>query len=176
MEGRIQQHRSMEDAMRTFDLSPIYRSTVGFDQFADLFNRALTNEVSGNSYPPFNIEKTSADTYRITVAAAGFAREDLGIEIRQNQLLVTAKKPPANENHQFLHRGIANRAFEKKFQLADYVVVTGASYQNGLLNIDLAREIPEALKPRKVEIASNGSLENGKSPEIAAQEKVAISA
>ena len=161
--------------MRTFDLSPIYRSTVGFDQFADLFNRALTNEVSANGYPPFNIEKTSADTYRITVAAAGFSREDLGIEIRENQLVVTAKKPAANENHQYLHRGIANRAFEKKFQLADYVVVTGASYENGMLNIDLAREIPEALKPRKIEIASNGSFGNGSSPAIAEQDKVAIS-
>ena len=165
----------MEDAMRTFDLSPIYRSTVGFDQFADLFNRALTNEVPANGYPPFNIEKTSADTYRITVAAAGFAREDLGIELRQNLLLVKAKKPPANEDQQYLHRGIANRAFEKKFQLADYVVVTGASYENGMLNIDLAREIPEALKPRTIEIASNGPAGNGKSPGIGAKEKVAIS-
>ena len=169
----------MEDAMRTFDLSPIYRSTVGFDQFADLFNRALTSEVSGNGYPPFNIEKTSAETYRITVAAAGFSREDIGVEIRQNQLLVTAKKSPVDEGQVYLHRGIAFRTFEKKFQLADYVVVTGATYENGMLNIDLAREIPEALKPRKIEIASGGSAGfggNGKSPEIAANKKVTISA
>ncbi|MCY4461825.1 MAG: Hsp20 family protein [Albidovulum sp.] len=163
--------------MRTFDLSPIYRTTVGFDQFADLFNRALSSEVPTNGYPPFNIEKTSPDSYRITVAAAGFASEDLGVEIRQNQLVVKASKPSANEDHKFLHRGIANRSFEKKFQLADYVVVTGASYENGLLNIDLAREIPEALKPRRIEIASAGSgSADAKARGVAADEKVAIAA
>ncbi len=144
--------------MRTFDLSPLYRSTVGYDVFADLLDRLHSKDVPQAGYPPFNIEKTSEDAYRISIAAAGFARDELEIVVRENQLVVTARKGADDDGRQFLHRGIAQRAFEKKFQLAEHVEVAGAAYEDGMLHIDLKREIPEVLKPRRIKIESSVSL------------------
>lgn len=147
--------------MRNFDFTPLYRSTVGFDHFADLIDRAFAGEVTQPTYPPFNIEKTAEDAYRISLAVAGFTDAELSIETRDNQLLVSARKAneTSDEGKTFLHRGIAQRSFEKRFQLADHVVVTGANSQNGMLHIDLVREMPEALKPRRIEIASGKVIE-----------------
>ncbi|WP_425091411.1 Hsp20 family protein [Tropicimonas sp. S265A] len=140
--------------MRNFDLAPLYRATVGFDRFADLVDTVLRAEAGNQpSYPPFNIEKTADDAYRISIAAAGFREEDLNIEVRENALIVTATKPEDETERTYLHRGIATRAFERRFHLADHVRVTGASLVNGMLDIDLVREVPEALKPRRIEIA-----------------------
>ena len=138
----------------TFDFSPLYRSTVGFDQFADLIDRALSKDTATNGYPPFNMEKTSDDSYRISIAAAGFSEDDLNVEVRENQLLISASKRDDEGQRTFLHRGIAQRSFEKKFQLAAHVIVTGATYENGMLHVDLRQEIPEALKPRKIRIST----------------------
>ena len=140
--------------MRTFDLAPLYRATVGFDQIADLMDRVLTNESGTQSYPPYNIEKTADDGWRISVAVAGFSDDDLTIEVRENALLVTGRKAEEDTERTYLHRGIATRAFERRFHLADHVRVTGASHQDGMLHIDLVREVPEALKPRRIEITS----------------------
>jgi len=140
--------------MRHFDFSPLYRATVGFDQIAEMMDRVLTSDNSGPSYPPYNIEKTDDDAYRISVAVAGFAESDLNVEVKENALIVSAQKPETNETATYLHRGIATRAFERRFQLADYVRVNGASYSNGMLHIDLVRELPEAYKPRRIEITS----------------------
>ncbi len=142
--------------MRTYDFAPLYRSSVGFDHLANLMDRVLTNDVSQSSYPPYNIEKTAEDAYRISLAVAGFGSDDLSIEVKENALLVTAKKGAESTEKTYLHRGIATRAFERRFHLADHVRVTGASHTDGMLHIDLQREIPEALKPRRIEIA-NGS-------------------
>ena len=145
--------------MRTFDLAPLYRATVGFDQMADLMDRVLADTGTAPSYPPYNIEKTADDAWRITIAVAGFNDEELSVELRENALIVSARKSKEEEGKTYLHRGIANRAFERRFTLADHVRVTGASHVNGLLNIDLAREVPEALKPRRIEIASGDTLD-----------------
>ena len=142
--------------MRTYDFAPLYRSSVGFDQLASLMDRVLTNDVSQPSYPPYNIEKTADDAYRISLAVAGFSSDDLNIEVKENALLVTAKKGGEDAEKTYLHRGIATRAFERRFHLADHVRVTGASHTDGMLHIDLQREIPEALKPRQIEI-TNGA-------------------
>lgn len=139
--------------MRTYDFAPLYRASVGFDQIADVMDRVLTKEVTTSSYPPYNIEKTADDAYRISIAVAGFSADDLAIEVKQNALVVSAKKADETEKKSYLHRGIATRAFERKFQLADHVRVTGASHEDGMLHIDLVREVPEALKPRRIEIA-----------------------
>ncbi|MEM9395035.1 MAG: Hsp20 family protein [Pseudomonadota bacterium] len=140
--------------MRNFDLAPLYRATVGFDRFADLVDTALRADAGNQpSYPPFNIEKTADDAYLISIAAAGFREEDLNIEVRENALIVSAKKTETEENRTYLHRGIANRAFERRFHLADHVRVSGAKLENGMLGIELVREIPEALKPRRIEIS-----------------------
>ena len=138
--------------MRSFDLTPLYSTSVGFDRFNDLLDKAFSQDVVPTSYPPFNIEKTSENAYRIAIAAAGFSAQDLNVEVRENQLHVTASRSEAAENGRYLHRGIAQRSFRKQFALADHVKVTGASFVDGMLNIDLKREIPEALKPRKIEI------------------------
>ena len=142
--------------MRNFDLSPLYRSTVGFDRFANLIDQVLTTDTQGQTYPPYNIEKTDDDTYRITVAVAGFAEDELEIEARDGQLKISGRKADAKDGAEpvFLHRGIATRAFDRKFQLADHVRATGAKLENGLLHVDLVREVPDALKPRMIEIAS----------------------
>ena len=141
--------------MRNFDLAPLYRASVGFDQIADLMDRMLTQDVSQPSYPPFNIEKTAEDGWRISLAVAGFASDEIAIEQRENALVISARKSEdAGEvGKTYLHRGIATRAFERRFHLADHVRVTGASHENGMLHIALVREVPEALKPRRIEIA-----------------------
>lgn len=145
--------------MRSFDLAPFYRSTVGFDQIADLMDRVLANDVGQSSYPPYNIEKTANDAYRISIAVAGFSADDLNVEVKEKSLIVSARKAEENQERTFLHRGIATRAFERRFHLADHVIVTGASHSDGMLHIDLQREIPEALKPRRIAIASNPTVE-----------------
>ncbi|MCY4336766.1 MAG: Hsp20 family protein [Litoreibacter sp.] len=143
--------------MRAYDFAPLYRATVGFDRVADLMDRVLTSEVNHSTYPPYNIEKTDEDAYRISVAVAGFSDADLNVEQRENALIVSAKKGEDQSEKTYLHRGIATRAFEKRFHLADHVRVTGASHTDGMLHIDLVREVPEALKPRTIEIASGGA-------------------
>ena len=147
--------------MRNFDFTPLYRSTVGFDQFADLLDRAFSTDLNQTTYPPYNIEKTAEDAYRISIAVAGFSEDDLNVETRENQLFISVRKTEEtkDEGKTFLHRGIAERSFEKRFQLADHVVVTGANVENGMLNIDLVREMPEALKPRKIEINAKKAIE-----------------
>jgi len=140
--------------MRTYDLSPLYRATVGFDRMADLLDQVMTKDAGPSTYPPYNIEKTDEDAYRISIALAGFSEEELSIEQRETELVVAARKGKDETARTYLHRGIATRAFEKRFQLADHVRVTGAVYENGILHVDLIREVPEALKPRRIEIAS----------------------
>lgn len=139
--------------MRRFDMTPLYRATVGFDQIADLMDRALASDMSQNSYPPYNIEKVDDDAWRISIAVAGFSEDDLAIELKERNLIVTAKKADDDGSERtYLHRGIATRAFERRFHLADHVKVTGASHVDGMLHIDLVREVPEALKPRQIAI------------------------
>ena len=137
--------------MRNFDLTPLYRASVGFDRMADVMDRALSADIA--SYPPYNIEKTGENAYRIAIAVAGFAADELTVEVKDGAVIVSGRKAPDEEGRNFLHRGIATRAFERRFTLADHVRVNGASHEDGMLNIDLVREIPEALKPRKIEIA-----------------------
>jgi molecular chaperone IbpA len=145
--------------MRHFDLAPLYRATVGFDQIADMMDRVLANDMAQPTYPPYNIEKTADDAYRISIAVAGFAESDLSVEVKDGALVVSAQKADDDSERSFLHRGIATRAFERKFQLADHVRVTGATHADGMLHIDLVREVPEALKPRRIEIASGEEVE-----------------
>lgn len=139
--------------MRSFDLTPLYRATVGFDQVADLMDRVLATEVGRESYPPYNIEKTADDAYRISLAVAGFAEDDLNVEVKDHALVITGRKSEEPGERAYLHRGIATRAFDRRFTLADHVRVTGAATENGMLHIDLVREVPEALKARQIEIA-----------------------
>jgi len=145
--------------MRRFDLAPLYRATVGFDQVADMMDRILADTAQTPSYPPYNIEKIGEDAWRISIAVAGFSEDELGVEVRESALIVAARKSDEAEEKTYLHRGIANRAFERRFTLADHVRVTGASHLNGMLHIDLAREVPEALKPRRIEIARGETVE-----------------
>lgn len=143
--------------MRTFDLSPLYRNSVGFDRLFSLIDQA-TGDVASPGYPPYNIEKTGENAYRITVAVAGFTEADLAIEVKEHALTVRGEKAAAPEaKPEFLHQGIAARAFERRFQLADHVQVNGASLAHGLLHIDLVREIPEAMKPRQIPIGGQAS-------------------
>ena len=138
--------------MTTFDFSPLYRTSVGFDRLASLMSSA-TRQDQGNSYPPYNIRITSEDHYRITMAVAGFAEDEIDITSEENRLLVTGNRADEPEEQgEYLHRGIATRSFERRFNLADHVRVVGAALENGLLHIDLEREIPEAMKPRKIKI------------------------
>lgn len=139
--------------MRNVDLAPLYRASVGFDRMADMMDRALSADISAQTYPPYNIEKTGENAYRISIAVAGFTAEDLNVEVREGAVVVAARKAGEDEDRTYLHRGIATRAFERKFTLADHVRVEGASHIDGMLHIDLLREVPEALKPRRIEIA-----------------------
>ncbi|AUH32259.1 Hsp20 family protein [Paracoccus tegillarcae] len=139
--------------MRNLDLAPLYRASVGFDRMADAMDRALASDLAQTGYPPYNIEKTGENAYRISIAVAGFAADDLSVEVRDGAVVIAARKADEGEDRTFLHRGIATRAFERKFTLADHVRVDGASHVDGMLHIDLLREIPEALKPRQIEIA-----------------------
>ena len=145
--------------MRTYDFTPLMRTAVGFDRLARQIETAA-RAGQENGWPPYNIESTGEDAYRIEIAVAGFAPEELDIEAKENLLTVTGKKAPQDETAQrtFLHRGLAERDFERRFQLADYVVVKTAALNNGLLSIELKRELPEALKPRRIEIADGSSL------------------
>jgi len=138
-----------------YDFSPLYRSTVGFDRVFDLLDQATRVEPATN-WPPYDIEKTGEDQYRVTMAVAGFSSEEIRVVQQENTLLVSGQKQGSAETAQVLHRGIANRTFKQSFNLADHVKVTGASLENGLLTIELKREVPESLKPRRIEIASGG--------------------
>lgn len=140
--------------MRSFDLSPLFRHSVGFDRLDELFETAFRNASQENSYPPYNIAKTGDDTYQITLAIAGFSEEDLEIISKENLLTVRGKASDSDKDVAYLHRGIAKRAFEHRFQLADYVRVDGADLNNGLLDIRLVRELPERMKPQQIAIGS----------------------
>ena len=136
--------------MRTIDFSPLYRSVVGFDRLADLLDAASAE--AGQGYPPYNIERTGENDYRIEIAVAGFKPEELNIEVKEAVLTVQGRKAANDEPRRYLHRGLAERNFERRFQLAEYVVVTEANLADGLLSVSLKRELPEALKPRRIEI------------------------
>jgi len=138
--------------MRTVDFTPLYRSVVGFDRLAALLDAASADTATG--YPPYNIERTDENTYRVEIAVAGFKPEDLTIEVKENLLTVQGRKAANDEARRYLHRGLAERSFERRFQLADYVVVTDAQLADGLLTIALKRELPEQLKARRIEIKS----------------------
>jgi len=149
--------------MRTYDFTPLYRSAVGFDRLANLLESAARTSSEGG-YPPYNIESTGENAYRIEIAVAGFTADELNIEAKENQLTVTGRKTANDDTatqRTYLHRGLAERDFERRFQLADYVVVTDANLVNGLLSIALKRELPEALKPRRIEIGAGQSLIEG---------------
>ena len=138
--------------MRTFDFAPLYRSVVGFDRLAALLETAQNESAQG--YPPYNIERTDEHAYRVDIAVAGFKPEELNVEVKENLLTVQGRKTANDEAKRYLHRGLAERNFERKFQLADYVVVTDANLADGLLSISLQRELPEALKPRTIAITT----------------------
>jgi molecular chaperone IbpA len=142
--------------MSSFDFSPFFRSTVGFDRIADLLDDAQRAPES-DGYPPYNIELAGENQYRVTLAVAGATEDDLSVVQHQNTLVVSSKARPAGNGSQFLHRGIAGRSFERRFSLADYVKVTGAGLVNGLLTIELKREVPEAMKPRTIQIGGQPS-------------------
>lgn len=154
--------------MRTFDMTPLFARTVGFDRLDRLFETALRD--AGQSYPPYDIAKTGEDTYRITLAVAGFTAEDLEMSTHEGVLTIKGSAGTAEDGVQYLHRGIARRAFEHRFQLADYVQVQGASLTNGLLTVELVREVPEAMKPRQITIggAQRPKVVEGKKSEQAA--------
>ena len=152
--------------MRHFDLAPLYRATVGFDRLADLMDRVAATE-QGQTYPPYNIERTGDDAWRITVAVAGFDEDELSVEMRENALIISGRKAGEEGERTFLHRGIATRAFERRFHLAEHVRATGARVINGMLDVELVREVPEALKPRRIEITSG---ETGQTVETKAVE------
>ena len=138
--------------MRTIDFSPLYRSVVGFDRLATLLDAAASGESTG--YPPYNIETVGDNAYRVEIAVAGFKPEELDLEVKENVLTVQGRKAANDDTRRFLHRGLAERNFERRFQLADYVVVTDAQLNDGLLTISLKRELPEAMKPRRIEIST----------------------
>lgn len=141
--------------MRAFDFAPLLRSSIGFENLNRLVDLAA-RDAAAETFPPYNIEKLSQDAYRISMAIAGFSRDELDLTVQENTLIVTGRSTPEEgEKREFLHRGIAKRAFERRFQLADTIKVTGASYENGLLNIELVREVPEHKKPRKIEIGQS---------------------
>jgi molecular chaperone IbpA len=138
--------------MDRFDFSPLFRSTIGFDRLTRLVDSATRLDGAAQSYPPYNIEKTGEDAYRLTMAVAGFSRDELDITVQENLLLVTGKAKQEEEGGRYLHRGIARRAFERRFSLADHIRVVGASLDNGMLHVDLVREVPEVMKPRTIAI------------------------
>jgi molecular chaperone IbpA len=142
--------------MRTLDFSPLYRSVVGFDRLADLLDAASHESATG--YPPYNIERTAENEYRIEIAVAGFKRDELTIDVKESVLTVQGRKAANDQERRFVHRGLAERNFERRFQLAEYVVVTEANLADGLLSVSLKRELPEALKPRRIEIGTGSTL------------------
>jgi len=155
--------------MRTFDFAPLYRSTIGFDRLFSMFDQLDAVEGMSN-YPPYNIERTGENAYRISVAVAGFTDADLSIETKENRLAIRGEKQTNDEEKigDVLYQGIAARTFERSFQLADYVKVKGASLENGLLHVDLVREIPEAMKPRMIPIANSSKVLEVKPTKVAA--------
>lgn len=154
--------------MTTFDFSPLFRSTVGFDRLMNLLESSTQWAESGNGYPPYNIERTGEDTYRITLAVSGFGEDDLAIEARESLLVVEGRRKEADNGHTFLYRGIAGRSFKRQFQLADHVRVEGALLSHGLLTIDLRREVPDAMKPRRIAIGRAGAA-----PRLAGEQQAA---
>ena len=140
-----------------FDLSPLYRSTVGFDSLASMLDQVASFDEQPDNYPPYNIERLTENEYRITMAVAGFGKEDVKIEVKENTLSIRGEKEEADKERTFLHRGIASRAFERRFQLADHVEVRGADVKDGLLSVDLEREVPERLKSRTIEIGATAA-------------------
>ncbi|WP_136649503.1 Hsp20 family protein [Paracoccus aeridis] len=155
--------------MRNMDLAPLYRASVGFDRMADLMDRALSADIAAPTYPPYNIEKTGENAYRISIAVAGFSADDLNVEMKDGAVIVSARKAEDDGQHTYLHRGIATRAFERKFALADHVRVEGASHVDGMLHIELLREVPEALKPRKIAISRTAARTVDAQPDDARQ-------
>ena len=143
--------------MRPYDFAPLYRSTVGFDRLVQMLDSAAGFESEGTTYPPYNIERLGDNDYRITMAIAGFSEPEIKIEVKENTLAVTGSKGAESKERQFLHRGIATRAFERRFQLADHVEVKAADLQDGLLHIELVRNVPERLKPRTVTIGKTAA-------------------
>lgn len=141
--------------MTQFDFTPLFRSTIGFDRLADLLDSAMASEVSG--YPPYNIELTGDNAYRITMAVAGFTDSEICVVQQENELVVTGERKKEGDESRYLYRGIAGRNFERRFQLADFVKVMDARLENGLLEINLVRELPEALRPRKIAIGQGGA-------------------
>jgi len=150
--------------MQAFDLSPLFRSTVGFDRLTRLLDSATRVDDSSFSYPPYNIEQTGDDSYRIVMAVAGFGEGDLSITQQANSLLISGKHEKPAEEKKFLYRGIAGRAFERRFELADHIKVVSAKLTNGLLSVELAREVPEAMKPRTIKVGNGveGKVLEGK--------------
>ena len=144
--------------MRNFDFSPLYRTTVGFDHLSSLLNAVSRGDANSNSYPPYNIELLDKDRYRITMAVSGFVENELELQSEKQTLTVKGSKAADKVERNYLHQGIAGRSFERKFQLADHVEVTGARLENGLLHIDLSREIPEAMKPKVIPIGGKAKL------------------
>jgi molecular chaperone IbpA len=140
-----------------FDLSPLYRSTVGFDSLASMLDQLASFDNEADTYPPYDIERLTENEYRVTMAVAGFGKEDVKIEVKENTLSIRGEKKEADKERMFLHRGIASRAFERRFQLADHVEVRGADMRDGLLSVDLEREVPERLRSRTIEIGSTAA-------------------
>jgi molecular chaperone IbpA len=156
----------MEDMVMDFDFSPLFRSTIGFDRLARMVDSAARFDGGTPAYPPYNIEKTGDDAYRLTMAVAGFARDEIDVTAHQNTLTVTGKaQKEEGPDGRYLHRGIARRAFERRFSLADHIKVTGASLDNGLLHVDLVRDVPEAAKPRQIKVEAAQPTQ----PQVAAQ-------
>ena len=143
--------------MRTIDFSPLFRHSVGFDRMQRMLDSATRMDSSANAYPPYNIEQVGEDNYRISMAVAGFSEQDLDVTAKENTLVVSGKMADASGDKTYLHRGIAERAFERRFELDDHIKVVGGSLVNGLLNIDLQREVPEEKKPRKIAIETKES-------------------
>jgi len=151
--------------MTAFDFSPLFRSTIGFDRLTRLADAAARGDGAA-TYPPYNIEKTGDESYRLSMAVAGFGAADLDIQVQENALLVTGKAKKEEDSAQYLHRGIARRAFERRFQLADTIKVVGASLDNGMLHVELVREIPEAMKPRTIKIATSAQPQTAQAQTI----------
>ncbi len=154
--------------MNTFDFAPLFRTAIGFDRLARLMD-SVASAPDASSYPPYNIERTGDDTYRLTMAVAGFRPEDLDIVVKENTLVVSGRVANGPQKGEVLYRGIAGRAFERRFILADHIVVEGANLQNGLLHVGLKRVVPEALKPRRIEIGSDTPSATLTQPEVTAK-------
>jgi molecular chaperone IbpA len=152
--------------MNSFDFSPLFRSTIGFDRLTRLVDAAARMDNAALAYPPYNIETTGEDAYRLTMAVAGFSQDEIDVTVHENSLLVTGKAKKEDENGRYLHRGIARRTFERRFSLADHIKVVGASLVNGMLHVDLVHEVPEEAKPRKIAIGTVG-------PQMVEQKKAA---